>query len=314
MRAACVVALLFVASSSLSAKPTKPKPSVAAAADVVEAAPARAPKLRVIPLDPKRPKAVYKVSTAPGLATIIQLPEAWAEIPRCGDCVFGDAAPDGQLYRLDVSEETRTLSLKPTRLPSADLPASAFITNVDVSLAGGISVTLFFEMTLPESADARVELTLPEEHTSRARVTQKERELEEQFDARVEEAATKRLAKALMAGTVCRDFFGRPNRHDGLVVRMKQLCKNGAMVYVTFEIENRKRSDVAIESATLIAGSGSASTSTELEREVLRFNQTTLGFASIAVDGIDVKPTSYTLTVAEDGGANRQVTIDGIEF
>lgn len=315
-----IVAIAFVllASHVAVAKASKAKAAPAApTAEAVADAPlpaAHAPKLRVIALDPKRPKAVYKVSAAPGLATIIQLPEPWAVMPRCGDCVFGDDAPQGQLYRLDVSPETRTLSIKPTRLPSPELPAAAFITNIDVSLQGGISVTLFVEMTMPENADARVELTLPADATSAAKMTLKERELEETFAARVDVAATKKLAQALMAGTVCRDFFGRPNRNDGLVVRMKQLCKNGAMVYVTFEVENRKRADVAIESATLLSADGAASSGSEVEREVLRFNQTSLGFASIAMNGLAARPTTYTLTVTEDGGAGRQVVIDGIEF
>lgn len=291
-------------SSAPASAPGEPAPPVAG----------RGPALRVLALDPKKPKSVYKLNTAPGLATVIQLPEPWAVMPTCGDCVFGDAVPAGQLYRIDVLPETRTLSIKPTRLPSVDLPPSSFVTNIDVALQGGISVTFFVELTLPESADARVELTIPGAETSEAKLSIKERELEEKFAERVEERATARLLAAAGAGTVCRDFLGGPRRSDGLVVRMRQLCRNGALLWASFEVENRRRPDVALEGATLADASGASSSQVHFEKRRLRFNEATVGVAGIPLTDGDVKPSTYSLTVVEDGGLSRQVVIDGIEF
>lgn len=297
-----------------TAKAATPTVSTASTAIASGAIAVRGPALRVIALDPKKPKAVYKLNTAPGLATVIQLPEPWAVLPTCGDCVYGDAEPKGQLYRIDVFPETRTLSIKPSRLPSAEFPPSAFVTNIDVALQGGISVTLFVELTLPESADARVELTIPDADTGKAKLTLKERELEESYASRVNEAAAERMLAAFGAGTSCREFFGRPNRTDGLVVRMQQLCKNGAILWVTFEVENRKRPDAALESAVLTDTRGGTSSLVYFEKEQLRFNDRSIGVAGIALEAPHVKPSTYTLTVIEDGGLSRQVVIDGIEF
>src|SRR5262245_48044471 len=94
--ACCVVALAlsFVAGASPKRSPARTETS--------ESQRASGPSLRTIALDPKKPKAVYKLNTAPGLATVIQLPEPWVVLPTCGDCVYGDATPSGQLYRIDV--------------------------------------------------------------------------------------------------------------------------------------------------------------------------------------------------------------------
>lgn len=317
-----VLALAPLLAAGKPAKPTKrASPAASEAAQVPSAAAAhtavlatRGPALRVIALDPTKPKAVYKLNTAPGLATVIQLPEPWAVLPTCGDCVYGDATAIGQLYRIDMYPETRTLSIKPTRLPSAELPPSSFVTNIDIALAGGISVTLFVELTMPESADARVELTIPDSAHGEAKLTIKERELEDQFASRVEQKATERMLAAAGAGTTCRDFFGGPTRHDGLVVRMKQLCRNGALLWATFEVENRKRPDVALEGAVLTDSAGGSSTAAHFEKTRLRFNETSVGVAGIPLADSNVKPSTYSLTVVEDGGLSRQVVVDGIEF
>jgi hypothetical protein len=306
--------VLVTAAAPAQARPSRASATAAASVTGAVAIATRGPALRVIALDPSKPKAVYKLNTAPGLATVIQLPEPWAVMPTCGDCVYGDAEPKGQLYRIDVFPETRTLSIKPSRLPSPELPPSSFVTNIDIVLLGGISVTLFVELTLPESADARVELTIPDGETGKSKLTQKERELEERFAVRVDEAAAERMLAAFGAGTVCREFFGGPRRTDGLVVRMRQLCKNGALLWVTFEIENRKRPDAAIESASLVGQNGMTSTLAYFEREQLRFNERSVGVAGIPLSDANVKPSTYTLTVVEDGGLMRQVIVDGLEF
>lgn len=284
---------------------------------LLAAAPApaqRGPALRTIELDPKRPKAVYEIHTAPGLSTTIQFPEPWAVMPVCGDCVFGDAEPRGQLFRLDVTQETRTLNIKPTRLPGRDVPPSAFLTNVDVTLEGGLAITLFVKLTLPEDADARVEFKVPEAEMGAAKLTKKEKELEAQFAARVDDAAAQKMLSAFMAGTKCRDFMGRPTRSDSLVVRLKQMCRNGALLYVVFEAENRSRNDAQIQSAILADASGATSSLAKLDKTVLHFNDSSVGVAAMPIADPSLPPSVYTLTITEDGGKDRTVVVEGIEF
>lgn len=306
-----VAALL--AGDALAAATKRARGGSGAVAASAEPAPSM-PRLRVIELDPDKAKSVHKVHAAPGLATVLALPEPWAVTPTCGDCVFGDEPAQGQLFRLDVFESTRTLSVKPTRVPGPDAPAASFITNIDVVLEGGLSVTFFVELVVPEAADARVEIALPEAALSRARLTIKERALEEAFSKRVAEASGTAMLDAFLTGTVCRDFFGRPNRSDGVVVRVSQLCRNGALVWVTYEVENRKRADVHLEGVSLVDGGGGASRLVRLEKDVLRFNESTRGVAALDVPAGGFKPTSYSLVVTEAGGVGRTVTVDGIAF
>lgn len=312
MNALTILVGTILATAPIGAKPAPRAPTAAEAPPVVT--PGRGPQLRVIKLDPAKAKAIYKVNAAPGLATVIELPEPWTVAPTCGDCVFGDGKLEAQLWRLDVFTETRSLSIKPTRLPGSDTPASAFVTNVDVTLDSGLAVTLFVELTLPEAADARIEFVLPQDETGRAKATKLERELNARFEERVREKATDMMLAALTRGTTCKDFWGRPNRADGVVVRLKQLCKNGELVYVTFEVENRRRADIHLDSAVL-EGSKPAETAGErMEASMLRFNDRALGIAALRPADLGA-PDSYRLTISVAGSdGDTRVLIEDIQL
>jgi hypothetical protein len=310
-----LIALLAVAlAAAPTAKKKQPTPEPAPEAAAPTTAAGRGPQLRVIKLDPQKAKAVYKVNAAPGLATVIQLPEIWTTTPTCGDCVFGDAKAETQLWRLDVFPDTRSLSIKPTRVPGADAPPSAFVTNIDVALDGGLAVTLFVELTLPESADARVEFTIPDAERGAAKLTKRERELEARFEERVGERANERLLDAFMHGTSCKDFFGRPNRKDNVVVRLKQICKNAQLVLVTFEVENRRRDEIVLDSALLETTKATPAAGDRLEKTALRFNERGLGVAAVQA-AADSSPERYRLTVTVAGvDEETKVVIEDIEL
>lgn len=287
---------------------------VAVASAVSPTAPSRGPQLRTIELDSKREKAVYKVNAAPGLATVIELPEPWAMTPTCGDCVFGDAKSSGQLWRLDLSPAMRTLSLKPMRLPGADIPPSAFVTNVDITLDGGMAITLFVELSLPESADARIEFTMADADKGAAKVTKRERELEQKFAERVAAAATDAMLESVMHGTTCKDFFGRPNRHDNIVVRLRQICRTSALIYITFEVENRRRDEISLAGAALEGTRHAAGAVAKLEKRTLQFNERGLGVAAVRSDKDDTADR-YTLRVTASGvDEDTTVTVENIDF
>lgn len=304
--------------SALSADAAKPAPAKANAAGATTTAGqivagGKGPQLRVITLDPTKAKAVFKVNAAPGLATVIELPEPWTTMPTCGDCVFGDAKPDAQLWRIDVFPDTRSLSIKPTRLPGGDTPSSAFVTNIDVTLEGGLAVTLFVELTLPEAADARVEFLMRDEDKGKAKLTKRERDLEARFEERANATAIEMMLAAFMRGTTCRDFFGRPNRKDNVVVRLKQICRNSELVYVTFEVENRRRDDINLDAALLESTRQQASAGDKLEKSTLRFNERGLGVAAVRA-GNAAEQDRYRLTVTVAGvDEETNVVIEDIE-
>lgn len=304
--------------SALSADAAMPAPAKAKAPGATTAAEqivagGKGPQLRVITLDPTKAKAVFKVNAAPGLATVIELPEPWTTTPTCGDCVFGDAKADAQLWRIDVFPDTRSLSIKPTRLPGADTPLSAFVTNIDITLESGLAVTLFVELTLPEAADARVEFVMRDEDKGKAKLTKRERDLEARFEERANAAGIEMMLAAFMRGTRCRDFFGRPNRKDNVVVRLKQICRNSELVFVTFEVENRRRADINLD-ATLLEGTRQhASAGDKLEKSTLRFNERGLGVAAVRA-GNAAEPDRYRLTVTVAGvDEETNIVIEDIE-
>lgn len=316
-----VVALLIATAPfapAAAAKPAKVKAAAAAepasGPETATAAVGHAPALRSIALDKGRAKGVYKVNAAPGLVTIIELPEPWSVKPTCGDCVFGDTKAEAQLWRVDLFPETRSLSIKPTRLPGAGVPSSAFVTNIDVVLDGGLAITLFIELSLPEEADARVEFTLPDEETGAAKLTKKERDLEARFEGRAKTVANEMMLAALMSGTTCKDFWGSPNRSKNVVVRLRQLCRNGALTYVTFEVENRRRDDLYLTRAALEDTRQRGAGGDRLEKTTLRFNERGKGIAAVSGGAID-GPVTFKLTVTEEGiDGENSVIVEDISF
>ena len=122
------------------------------------------------------------------------------------------------------------------------------------------------------------------------------------------------MLAALMRGTTCKDFWGRPNRADNVVVRLKQLCKNGELVYVTFEVENRRRADVHLDSVTLESDRVADAAGSKFEASALRFNERALGIAALRPGDLGA-PDSYRLTVNVAGAdGDTSVVVEGIEF
>ncbi|MDP2345742.1 MAG: hypothetical protein Q8O67_32665 [Deltaproteobacteria bacterium] len=270
--------------------------------------------IRTIRLDPKK-KAIYKLRLVPGVATTVQLPERWKETPICGECVFGDAEYKGQLFRLDLVDSTQTLTIKNARLPGPDVPPEGFITNLDVTLLGGATATFFIELTPdPNQADTRVEVTLPDDAKAGARRTAFDREMAAEFEGLLAEKADQAVMQAALFGTRCKDFAGGPRRTDQMVVRLRQMCRNGRLLWMTFEVENRNNLDLSLAVPSLSGENGVASTKSFFEKTTLLFNQTTRGIVAAELVDPAIPSSSYALEVTEDGGRSRTVLIDGIDF
>jgi hypothetical protein len=315
--AASLTAFMMLAGAA-GKKMMPPSPSAPKPAPAELAAPQPQPRdtlaIRTIQLDPLK-KAVHKLRLVPGVATTIQLPEPWKETPICGECVFADAEYKGQLFRLDLVESTQTMTLKNARLPGGDAPPEAFITNLDITLAGGATVTFFVELTpFPEQADTRVEITLPEDAKATKRQTAFDREMAQVFEVKLAEKANEAIMKAALHGTKCKDFSGGPRRTEQMVVRLGQLCKNGRLLWITFEVENRDREDLVLSTPSLSGANGVTSTSHFIERESLLFNERTRAIVAAELVDPSIPPSTYTLEVVEDGGKSRTVSIGDITF
>jgi hypothetical protein len=118
----------------------------------------------------------------------------------------------------------------------------------------------------------------------------------------------------MMSSTRCRDFSGGPRQIDGLVVRMKQMCRNNSYLYLVFEIENGGRGDLVLASASLVDKGGGVGDFYRFKKTRLLFRERTLAFAALPSIDSAAPSSSYTLTIVEDGGTDRTLTVDGIDF
>ena len=165
---------------------------------------------------------------------------------------------------------------------------------------GGATVTFFVDITpYPEQADTRVEVTIPDGDKATRKQTAFDREMAQVFEARLTEAAAVEGMKAALFGTKCRDFAGGPRRSDNLVVRLGQLCRNGKLLWLTFEVENRASEDLALATPTLSGANGIASTRSYFEKTSLLFNERSKGV--VAADLVDpaIPPSTYTIEIVE---------------
>jgi hypothetical protein len=172
-----------------------------------------------------------------------------------------------------------------------------------------------------KASDLRVDFRFPEGSGAKEKLSAKAKALEDNFAARVAEAADKAVLTTLMSPTRCRQFLGSPQRSNDLVVRIDQLCSNGRYVYVNFSVENAQRADISLLTAQLTSQSGATSVETRGDAEVpvvlfektaLSFRETTRGVAAIPIVDPNVPPATYTLTVQEDGGGERVAVVEGI--
>ena len=274
-------------------------------------------------LDPTKRLEAPEIKLAPALTATLTFPEPWVSAPACGDCQYGEAENKGQYWRLDIDNATNAISLKFIGQPTSAMLDAPPITNVNLQLESGLFVSLVVILTLdPKGSDLRVDFRLPAGAGGKEKLTAKEKELEASFSGRVADAAAKELLTALMPGTRCRQYAGGPRRNDQMVVRLDQLCSNGRYVYVTFDVQNRQRTDLALLTATLTSQTGATNVEArgdaevpvvQFEKATLGFNETTRGIAAIPILDGNLAPSTYTLAVQEDGGTDRVVTIEGIE-
>jgi hypothetical protein len=316
-----------LAASPAAAKAKKPAPPPTAAVAQTATGAAAEPSIfeptgrrRAVVLTPQQLSRPIGVKGAPNVATMLSFPEPWAAPPSCGDCIVGGQEPAGgaqpsTLWRIDIFDQTNTIAVKPIAFPGPDLPLTAFEASLDVTLAGGTAVTLFLTLAeVPANADLRIDFKLPEGADAKSRGTALERELRNEFDARLDVAVKEALAETMMAGTKCKDFAGGPRRKDELIARIRQVCRNASYLYVVFEVENGARTDLSLASAVLSGEASGESDFFRFRKDRLLFRERTLGFAALPSADLNSPSSSYTLTITEDGGSQRTLTIEDIDF
>lgn len=269
-------------------------------------------------LDPaKALDQVYDIYVAPNVGTTIQFPEDWTGSVFCGNCLFPGQIFKDQLFKLELSDKTDQMAVSATQIPGINgaPPAAGYLTALTVTLRSGITITALLHIALPENAQARVIFQMPNKDTANSILGHEREQRETEFKNRVKDAAADKIMSLLSHGVKCREFSGAPYRDQGFVVRLKQICKASSAAWVTFEAQNRlKTNDLSFKQAVLHGGA-------DIESEQFYFNKPTIGFDEIASgtawielsDG-EKMPSSWTLSVFEEGGAERKINAKNITF
>jgi hypothetical protein len=287
-----------------------------------------AKEARFIPIDDKRHAKIYRIRTALTYPTTIEFPEDFLEPPACGDCADKDTPPPargelGPLFRIDVYEKARYLTIKP-RVPAeeARIPRDDFITNLTVRLEH-VTLTLQVEYSDLRHADARVVFTMPNRAADAGFVaieTARQRaKLEQEFAGKVDRGVTEAFLRALSGPHHCSSLSSR-SRNDDLVLWVREICSFARGVYIKFGVENRARLPADIGDVTVKQGQGSASMAAVMDPQEylstrhIEFRDTATGIIGIRLADGEEPARRYDLIVNERGGKGRELAVSGFGF
>jgi hypothetical protein len=323
---ALVIALSLAAKTSSGTPGTK---NASAAPQASRSPAARLPgtsdgpeakEVRTIPIDEKRAGKVYRVRTAIGYPATIEFPEPFAAPPTCGDC------GDNGLFRLDVFNEGRYLTIKPRVYPGpqkdgSTISADEFVTSLNVRLAS-LTLTLQVELAERDKADARVVFTVPQRSAEsafvREEIAKARKGLEDEFAGRLDQGVIQSFLRALAQPHNCAPASIH-TRHEDLVLEITETCYFGSAVYFRFSVENRGRTPTDIGEVALRKGARGAAAPLPdahvfLPQPHLEFRGTVTGVIGAQLTEGEEPARAYELVVSERGGRNRQLVASGFGF
>lgn len=281
-----------------------------------------AKEIREIAIDRQKATKVYRVRTAIGYPAVIEFPSTFVETPACGDC------GENGLFAMEVGQEGAYLTIKPRLFPGRQANGSyidedEFVTTVNVRLANKLTLTIQVELADRGKADARVVFTLPDDSKEAAYVREQiERardELQSTYQQKIEQGITEGFLKAIAAPHECRNLSARA-RQDNAVLRVEEICRFGAGVYVKFTVENRGRALLDIGDVSLRSRAGGkgafpvADAKVYVDQRQLDFQKMATGVVGYRIEDGATPPTHFDLVVAEIGGKNRELVIEKFSF
>jgi len=286
-------------------------------------APEVAKDVREIPIDAARAKKVYRIRTAPGYPTTVEFEEAFTAPPTCGNCCSeaGCSASSSALFRMDVFAEQHLFTIKPRMAPGRQpdgtlLIPDDFITTVTAPLANMMHLTFQVELTDHKKADAHVVVTLPtREEDARHVLAQIERArtaLEKTYSAKRDAEFVERALRFLAEPHACVSITAQI-RHDDLVLRLQELCRLGAHMYVRAAIENRGQEVFAIGEVRLHRVNERAALDAQRYWSTTELSQESVATLVLAVP-TEAAPKRFDLTVSELGGRGRYIGLRDFGF
>jgi hypothetical protein len=285
---------------------------------------------RIISLDADSSNRVFEITTHPSLPTTITFPEPFVGTPACGDCISLPATPEAlarseALFGYQLFRDGHYLLIRAAQFSAEEggsVPARNYLTNLTVRLESTQTLTLIIRYGPLEKADARVAFTLPRRDEQnvyvRDQLAQRQAALERQFDARVEEGVTRALLRAFAEPHECIRLTDR-KWHEQVHLELRELCRFGPRVFLTFTVENRGRAPLHFGEVRLnrLAGELTLPVAAPLlypEPGQLAFQQMITAVASFTLDSHDEALSQYELLFQEKGGKSREVKLRGFGF
>jgi hypothetical protein len=285
---------------------------------------------RVIPLNEDSVNRVFEITTHPSLPTTITFPEPFVGAPACGDCIALPASAEvlarsEALFGYQLFRDGHYLVIKAAQFSAEEggtVPSRNYLTSINIRLASTQTLTLIIRYGPLERADVRVTFTLPlpSEQNSyiRDQLAQREAALEQQFDARVEEVAMQTILRAFAEPHECIPLSGR-KWHEQVHLELRELCRFGLRIFLTFTVENRGRvpihfgevhlSKLSKERPTLVA----APLLYPNPRQIA-FQEILTAVVSFTLSSQEEASAKYELLFRETGGKGREVMLRGFGF
>ncbi|MEQ8275143.1 MAG: hypothetical protein RMA76_09245 [Deltaproteobacteria bacterium] len=264
-----------------------------------------------------------KINTALGDVVSIEFPEG---VRMKGAPALGNAA----IFKYQAQETEPLRVLVWPRMPrGGNLTTEDLLGqrgNLQIFMDSGATLLVDLRVARSRESVQRVVLAFPERVREREFVKEQLAEQARRLTAAFEEEkaalsntvveqSRRRMARAMLDRMHCESLRERA-MHDLLVVRVHRICRIGAETFVAFEVHNRRRDLFHLKDVVLREASddeGNVEALVEWRGDpTLAFDERVFGMAIFGIEGDAAR--AYALTVIEDGGAKREVVVDGIAF
>ena len=261
---------------------------------------------REVALDERSSGKTFGIHTARSVLTTIEFPEDIQGRAACGDCEDDQGREGDALYRWQVAEQGRYLTIRPNLARKVREEDSE--TTILVRLEHA-TLTLFVEQGERSRADTRVVFTYPNRAAESEYLRAERAKMEAAAEVKLERALRARLHQAMVDPHGCMSKSTR-SRQDDIVLVVKEICYFGRDVFFTFEVENRGRTPFEIGSVQLDKGTNDG----EEETRTVDNDHPEVGVVGIHLADGDAVRGPYTLTIHERGGKERFVQVTKLEL
>ena len=294
---AAVAVLLLMGTARAQPKQAKDRPTALA---------------REIVLDEKTARGAITIRTARDFLTTVEFPEdvVGTNCPGCTDWKGADG--DGW-FRIEPVAKGRYLAITATSGDgrhgrTGEEPLATML----VRLEHATLVLRLERVERKSAADARVVLLYPNRSGESEYIRAEKAKIEAESAATIQTQVTERFLRAFAEPHHCAHKGARA-RNDNIVLEVTEMCYFGREVILSFTIENRGRVPIEVGSVAVNKGSRESKRG-HLSESTIEFQKVSTGVMSMLLPEGDNSRGPYELTVSENTGKHRVVTVGGLEF